>query len=69
LPALLLAGKSWPEYVVAGLGAVYLIGRMIYWRSYVNNPSSRALGFSLSFFPTVALVLLTVAGIVMGLVG
>lgn len=69
LPALFLAGKYWPEYLVAGLGAIYLIGRMIYWRSYVNNPSTRALGFSLSFLPTVGLVLLTVVGIVMGLAG
>jgi glutathione S-transferase len=69
LPALFLAGRYWPEYVVAGLGAVYLIGRMVYWRSYVNNPSTRSLGFALSFFPTVALVLLTVIGIVMALAG
>jgi glutathione S-transferase len=68
LPALFLAGKYWPEYVVAGLGAIYLIGRIIYWRSYVKNPSTRALGFTLSFVPTIALVVLTVVGIVLRLV-
>jgi glutathione S-transferase len=68
LPSLFLAGKYWPEYVVAGLGVVYLIGRVIYWRSYVKNPSTRALGFSLSFLPTVALVVLTVVGIMTGMV-
>jgi glutathione S-transferase len=66
LPALFLAGKYWPEYVVAGLGAVYLIGRTIYWRTYVSNPSKRALGFMLSMMPTLALVVLALAGIVLG---
>jgi glutathione S-transferase len=67
LPALFLAGKYWPAYVVTGLGAVYLIGRMIYWRSYVKDPSTRSMGFMLSMMPTLALVALAVVGIVLGL--
>jgi glutathione S-transferase len=69
LPALFLAGKYLPEYLVAGLGVVYLIGRMIYWRSYVSDPSKRAFGFMLSMMPTLALVALAVAGIFVSLFG
>ena len=35
----------------AGMGVVYLIGRFIYSAAYVKDPSSRTLGFSLSFLP------------------
>jgi glutathione S-transferase len=51
------------------LGAVYLIGRMVYWRSYVSNPSKRNLEFVLLMMPNLALVALAVAEIVTGLVG
>jgi glutathione S-transferase len=54
---------------VAGLGVVYLIGRMIYWRSYVSDPSKRAFGFMLSMMPTLALVVLAVVGIFVSLFG
>lgn len=66
LPALLIATKYWPQAWVAGIGAIYLIGRFIYWRSYTADPASRALGFALSMLPVLALVILAVAGIIRG---
>lgn len=35
----------------AGLGGVYLVGRVLYLRSYVADPEKRGLGFGLSFLP------------------
>ena len=35
----------------AGMGVVYLIGRLIYSSAYTKDPSSRTLGFTLSFMP------------------
>jgi uncharacterized MAPEG superfamily protein len=35
----------------AGMGVVYLIGRVIYSFAYTKDPSSRSLGFMLSFLP------------------
>ena len=67
LPALFLAARYWPTHLVAGLGVIYLFGRLLYWRAYVSDPSKRAIGFMLSMVPTVALCLMTVVGIVMGL--
>jgi len=57
LPALFIAAKYWPEPYIAGAGAVYLFGRFIYWRSYATVPASRGLGFALSMFPILALLI------------
>ena len=35
----------------AGMGVVYIIGRFIYRAAYTKDPSSRTLGFALSFLP------------------
>lgn len=67
LPGLFLAARYWPAYLVAGLGVVYLIGRVIYWRAYVRDPSKRALGFMLSMVPTLGLCVLALVGIIMGM--
>ena len=67
LPALFIAAQYWPAYIVAGLGVVYLIGRLLYWRAYVSDPAKRSLGFALSMFPTIALCVLAMVGIVMKL--
>jgi uncharacterized MAPEG superfamily protein len=49
---------------VAGAGAVYLVGRVVYWRAYVKEPASRTLGYALSFIPTVGLLLAALVGAV-----
>jgi glutathione S-transferase len=69
LPALFLAGSYWPDYLVAGLGMIYLVGRHLYWRAYVQTPEKRGLGFALSMLPTFALVLLALAGPLLALFG
>ena len=65
LPALYIAAKYWPQAWVAGAGAVYLVGRFIYWRSYTSAPGSRGVGFGLSMLPVLALLLAALAGCVM----
>lgn len=63
LPALFLAAKYWSPSIVASLGAVYLIGRLVYWRAYVAHPSRRGLGFLLSMLPTLILAIAALVGI------
>ena len=65
LPSMLIAARFWPAEWVAGIGAVYLIGRFIYWRAYVGNPASRTLGFLLSMLPILTLMVLALAGAVL----
>ena len=62
LPVRFIAAKYWPQPYVDGVGAIYLVGRMIYWRSYTTAPARRALGFGLS----VALLIAAVVGILRG---
>ncbi len=64
LPALFIAAKYWPAAFVASAGVVYLLGRFIYWRSYVAAPASRGLGFGLSMLPILVLLAAALAGIV-----
>lgn len=61
LPALYLAARYWSPVAVAGLGLVYLLGRLVYWRAYAQDPAKRALGYTLSIGPT--LILLGGAGL------
>lgn len=63
LPLLFLAGKSTSAYFVIPLGICYLIGRMLFWRAYTNNPATRALGFMLTLLPIVGLAILSLIGI------
>lgn len=66
LPTLYIAARYWPDAYVAGIGAVYLIGRLIYWRSYTAAPSSRAVGFALSMIPIMALLIAGLVGVIRG---
>lgn len=66
LPALYAAGRYWPSSVIAGIGGVYVLGRVVYWQAYVRNPSGRRLGFILSAAPVLGLVLAALVGAVLG---
>lgn len=67
LPALWLAALYWSPLAMGAIGAVYLVGRLLYWRAYTRNPASRELGFVLSFLPIVLLLLAGLGGAVMAL--
>lgn len=41
----------------AGFGAVYLVARFIYRAAYLKDPAGRSLGFTLSFFPGVVMLI------------
>lgn len=69
LPALFLAAKYWSPVLVACVGAVYLLGRHLYWRAYVSQPNKRGTGFMLSVLPSLALALMALVGIVLSLLG
>lgn len=56
IPSILLFGQYLSPYVAAGLGVIFLIGRVVYFFTYVKNPKSRELGFILTVGPNVALL-------------
>ena len=63
LPALFLAAKYWSPVFVAATGAVYLVGRLLYWRAYVAAPARRGPGFALSILPALVLAVAALVGI------
>ena len=66
IPALYLAARYWSPAWMGAVGAVYLVGRVVYLRAYTQAPASRALGFYLSFIPVLVLLVAACAGIVLG---
>jgi glutathione S-transferase len=57
LPAIWMFATQVSASWAAGLGAVYLAGRLIYFFSYTRDPKSRGLGFALSSLPLIVMVL------------
>jgi glutathione S-transferase len=62
VPAILIFGQYFSAYVAVALGVIYLIGRLIYFTSYVKDPKSRSIGYGLSATP----VLILLAGSIFG---
>ena len=56
IPALWIAAQYWNPTWMAAIGAIYLIGRLLYLRGYVSDPSARHIGFLLSAAPILALI-------------
>lgn len=57
VPAIWLFARYLSPDAAAGLGALYLLGRLVYFVSYVKDPKTRSLGFALSSGPIVLLIL------------
>jgi glutathione S-transferase len=51
-------------YITGALGLVWIVGRIIYGLAYVANPSSRGLGFGITFLATIGLFITSMIGIV-----
>jgi uncharacterized membrane protein YecN with MAPEG domain len=57
LPALWIAASYWSPLWMALLGAVYLVGRVLYLLSYVRDPKQRGAGYGLSILPVLGLLI------------
>lgn len=64
VPALWMAARHWSPEAMAAIGAVYLVGRVVYQRAYTRAPSQRTLGFMLSMGPVSVLLAAALAGMV-----
>ena len=67
VPGVWMFGYYISVNMAAGLGALYLIGRCIYFFSYVKDPKKRSLGFGLSAGPVGVLVIGGLIGAATGL--
>jgi glutathione S-transferase len=62
IPSVLLFGQYLSAYLAAGLGVVYLLGRLVYLFAYVKDPKSRSVGFALSMVPILILMVGALVG-------
>lgn len=56
LPSMWLFAIYWNDLWAAGLGAVWIVGRVLYFLGYVKDPSKRELGFMIQIVATLALL-------------
>lgn len=56
-PLLLVCAFAGAPLIAAVLGALYLLGRILYARGYVKDPKSRGTGMMIGFFAQIALLL------------
>jgi hypothetical protein len=68
LPALWLASLFVRPLWTTVLGAIYLIGRLFYWRGYVAAPAKRGPGYGLSMLPILVLAAIALVGSIIALV-
>jgi len=69
VPAIFLFASHVNATWAAGLGAVYLVGRTLYFFGYVRDPKSRGLGFMLTMLPNVLMVVGVLVAAVRSLLG
>ncbi len=67
LPALWISAMYWSPRWVASVAAVYLVGRLLYWRAYARDPKQRSLGYLFSALPTLILIVAALFGVIRAL--
>ena len=60
-------GGALGDELSAGLGVLWIIGRIIYMRSYIRDPASRSLGFGVQFVATAILLVSALISAIWGL--
>ncbi|MDA0705175.1 MAG: MAPEG family protein [Proteobacteria bacterium] len=69
LPALWLYATFVNGLWAAGMGVVYLVGRIIYRAAYVRDPAGRSMGFMISVLPTSVMLIWVLIAAAMKLAG
>jgi uncharacterized membrane protein YecN with MAPEG domain len=62
IPSILIFGQYLSPYLAAALGAVFVVGRLVYFAGYVKDPKKREAGFILSAAPTTILLVGAIFG-------
>jgi uncharacterized MAPEG superfamily protein len=64
LPALWLAARWGSGYLIPVAGALWIAGRILYALAYLKDPAKRSLGFGISFFAIILLMIQAAIGLV-----
>ena len=57
IPAIYATAYYGNPLYAAAAGVVFLVGRMLFFRSYVKDPATRTVGFLLSMLPSLGMVI------------
>ena len=68
VPGMFLFAVYVHSLTAAGLGLVFFIGRLLFYKSYVADPKSRGVGFMLSFLPANILLVGGMVGAIIKLI-
>ena len=68
LAAMWLFALYWSDQIAAGLGVIWIVGRIIYMVSYVKDPSTRTVGFITQALTTLVLLVGAIWGAVSSLI-
>ena len=68
LPSIVLFARYINAWAAAALGVLFIIGRALYFRGYVQAPESRHAGFVLSAIPNVTLLSGALIGVIRAIV-
>ena len=69
LPSLWIFAWHWGDALAAGIGAVWVVARVLYMNGYVKAAGSRSAGFGLQALAALALLIGALVGVVLQLVG
>ena len=56
------------QAAVPAAAMLFFLGRALFWRGYARGAPARALGFALTFYPTIVMLIVAVGHLVWGLV-
>jgi glutathione S-transferase len=68
LPSLFIAAQYTSPTRIAAIGAVFLVGRVIYYMGYVKDPKKRSAGFGLTFLSTASLLIYALVDVIRALI-
>jgi glutathione S-transferase len=68
VPSLVMFAHYWGPLLAAALGALFIIGRAIYFYGYTRAPDKRHTGFMVSALPNLALLVGALAGAIHALI-
>jgi uncharacterized membrane protein YecN with MAPEG domain len=67
LPSLWLFAAYWGDRAAAGVGAAWIVGRILYRIGYVRDPKQRGMGFAIQASAALALLIGALIGVVQSL--